>query len=121
MAVLKSIDQQAKDNPYFRHVLATGEHAQIVVMSIPPGGEIGEEVHPDTDQVLYLVAGSGRVVLDGEAADFQEGDLVLVPAGARHNFDSAGPEGMKIVTAYSPPHHPDGTIHETKAEADAAH
>jgi mannose-6-phosphate isomerase-like protein (cupin superfamily) len=113
---LKNLAQLAKDNSYFRHVLATGQHAQVVLMSIPPGGEIGEEVHADNDQILYLVEGSGRVILDGQPADFSVGDLVLVPAGMRHNFETVGETTMKIITAYSPPHHPDGTIHETKAD-----
>ena len=80
---LKNLTQQAKDNSYFRHVLATGGHTQVVIMSIPPGGEIGEEVHPDTDQILYLVEGSGQVILEGEPDDFSVGDLVLVTAGTR--------------------------------------
>jgi len=115
---LKNLTQQAEGNSYFRHVLATGEHTQVVIMSIPPGGEIGEEVHADTDQILYLVEGSGQVILEGEPAAFDVGDLVLVTAGTRHNFKTLGESAMKIITAYSPPHHPDGTIHETKADAD---
>jgi mannose-6-phosphate isomerase-like protein (cupin superfamily) len=114
---LKNLTQQAKDNSYFRHVLATGGHTPVVIMSIPPGGEIGEEVHPDTDQILHLVEGSGQVILEGEPDDFSVGDLVLVTAGTRHNFKTVGETAMKIITAYSPPHHPDGTIHKTKADA----
>lgn len=120
MPHLTNVIKQAQDNPYFRQVLATGRHTQVVVMSIPAGGEIGEEVHEENDQLLLLVQGRGNVVLDGETAEFTTGDLVLVPAGARHNFITAGDEPMKIVTTYSPPHHPDGTVHRTKAEADAA-
>ena len=115
---LKNLTQQARDNSYFRHVLATGEHTQVVIMSIPPGGEIGEEVHTDTDQILYLVEGTGQVILEGEPADFSAGDLVLVAAGTRHNFKTVGETAMKIITAYAPPHHPDGTIHTTKADAE---
>ena len=89
-AHLKNLTQQAKDNGYFRHVLATGGQTQVVIMSIPPGGDIGEEVHADTDQVLYLVEGSGQVILEGEPADFRVGDLVLVTAGTRHNFKTVG-------------------------------
>ena len=118
-AHLKNLTQQARDNGYFRHVLATGGHTQVVIMSIPPGADIGEEVHADTDQTLYLVEGSGQAILEGEPADFRVGDLVLVTAGTRHNFRTLGDTAMKIITAYSPAHHPDGTIHETKA--DAAH
>ncbi len=120
MAQIKNILGQAKANEYFRQVLATGKYVQVVIMSIPPGGEIGEEIHADNDQVLYLVDGAGQVVLDGQPADYNAGDLVLVPAGTKHNFITKGDAAMKIITTYSPPHHPDGTIHKTKAEADAA-
>ncbi len=113
---LKNLTGQAKDNGYFRHVLATGAHVQVVIMSIPPGGDIGEEVHDDNDQILYLVEGSGEAILAGEATPFEVGDLVLVPAGTQHNFRTTGEQAMKIITAYAPPHHPDGTIHETKAD-----
>ena len=99
-------------------MLATGEHTQVVIMSIPPGGEIGEEVHTDTDQILYLVDGAGQVILEGETASFSAGDLVLVAAGTQHNFKTVGETAMKIITAYAPPHHPDGTIHKTKADAE---
>jgi mannose-6-phosphate isomerase-like protein (cupin superfamily) len=120
MAQIKDILQRAKDNTYFRQVLATGKNVQVVIMSIPPGGEIGSETHQGNDQTLYLVDGSGQVVLDGQTADFNRGDLVLVLAGTLHNFITKGTESMKIITTYSPPHHPDGTKHKTKAEADAA-
>lgn len=120
MAFNEDIVSLAKKNHWFREVVATGPHAQVVVMSIPPGGEIGEETHADNDQVLHLVEGSGRVMLDGQTAAFDAGDLVLVPAGTRHNFTAAADAPLKIVTTYSPPHHPEGTVHRTKAEADAA-
>jgi mannose-6-phosphate isomerase-like protein (cupin superfamily) len=118
---LKNVTQQAIDNVYFRQVLATGEHTQVVIMSIAVGEDIGSETHKDNDQMLYLVAGSGKVVLNGVEADFETGDVVLVPAGTEHNFITKGDEPMKIVTTYAPPHHPDGTVHKTKAEAEAAH
>lgn len=116
---VNDIIEQAKTNENFRKVLATGDHTQVVIMSIPPDGEIGEEVHPDNDQVLLLVEGSGSAILDGKEQPFEEGDLVLVPAGTLHNF-TAGKDGLKVVTTYSPPHHPEDTVHKTKAEADAA-
>lgn len=118
-AHLANLTKQAIDSTDFRRVLATGGHTQVVIMSIPAGGDIGEEVHADTDQILYLVEGSGQVILEGEPADFHVGDLVLVTAGTRHNFRTIGETAMKIITAYSPAHHPEGTIHRTKA--DAAH
>jgi len=120
MAHIKNILEKAKSNEYFRQVLATGGKVQIVIMSIPVGTEIGSETHPDNDQTLMLISGTGQVVLDGKADDFETGDIVLVPAGTEHNFITKGDTPMKIVTTYSPPHHPDGTIHKTKAEADAA-
>lgn len=118
--VIGNINQKAKENNYFRQVLVTGPNTQIVIMSIDPGGEIGEEVHNDNDQVLYLVEGKGQVVLDGVTEDFSPGDIVLVKKGTRHNFISSKDIGMKIITMYSPPHHPEGTIHKTKEEADKA-
>jgi len=120
MGEITNIRQQALDNTYFRRVLATGKHTQIVIMHIPAGGEIGEETHTENDQVLYLVAGEGKVYLNGEASDYNEGDIVLVPAGTKHNFVASGRQPLKIITTYSPPHHPDGTVHKTKAEADTA-
>jgi mannose-6-phosphate isomerase-like protein (cupin superfamily) len=119
--VTADVKKLAKKNRNFRQVVDTGEFVQVVVMSIPPGGEIGEEVHRDTDQVLYLVDGKGAVILDGERADYREGDLVLVRAGVRHNFINTDDEDdLKIITMYAPPHHPVGTIHATKADADQA-
>lgn len=117
---IENIRQRALDNTYFRHVLVTGKNTQIVIMHIPPGGEIGEETHDENDQVLYLVSGEGTVYLDGEASDYEAGDIVLVPAGTRHNFVAASDQPLKIITTYSPPHHLNGTIHKTKADAEEA-
>jgi mannose-6-phosphate isomerase-like protein (cupin superfamily) len=89
-------------------------------MSIPVGGEIGEETHTDTDQVLYLVDGEGSVVLNKKEQPFNKNDLVLVKAGTLHNFINKGTKPLKIITTYAPPHHPSGTIHKTKEEADNA-
>ncbi|MEX2209393.1 MAG: cupin domain-containing protein [Patescibacteria group bacterium] len=120
MAHLNNIIAQAKENDNFRQVLSTGEHTQVVIMSIPPGGEIGEEVHEENDQVLVLVEGNGTAIVGDEESDFNTGDLVLVPAGTKHNFVTQGDAPMKIVTTYSPPHHPEDTVHTTKEAADAA-
>lgn len=119
MGKLSNVKQQALDNTYFRRVLETSKNTQLVVMHIPAGGEIGEETHSENDQVLYLVAGEGMVYLNGEASDYKEGDVVVVPAGTKHNFVASKDQPLKIITTYSPPHHPDGTVHKTKAEADA--
>ncbi len=119
MGRIPGIKQTAIDNENYRHVLATGPHLQVVVMSIEPGAEVGEETHPDNDQLLYLVQGAGKVVLDGAEQPFEPGDAVLVPAGTKHNFVAAPDKPLKIITVYAPPHHPDGLIHKTKAQADA--
>lgn len=120
VGLVKQIDQVVLGNSFFRQVVETGKHTQVVVMCIPPGGEIGMEVHPDTDQVLYLLEGSGKVILNDEEAVYEKGDLVLVNAGTNHNFVNTGDKDLKILTMYSPPHHPVGTVHKTKAEADKA-
>lgn len=117
---IHDIKDQALDNDNFRKVLETGKNTQVVLMSIPPGGEIGEEVHEDTDQVLYFVNGSGKAVLNGEEKEIAKDDIVLVNMGTKHNFINTGVEDLKIITAYSPPHHPEGTVHKTKEEADKA-
>lgn len=110
----------AKANAYFRRVLSTGANAQVVVMSIPPGGEIGEEVHDHVDQVLVFVSGEGAAIIDGERSRVERDRLVQVPAGARHNIVNTGPTDLRLYTVYAPPQHAPGTIHRTKAEADAA-
>ncbi|MFP5282653.1 MAG: cupin domain-containing protein [Actinomycetes bacterium] len=101
-------------------MLWTGEHSQLVVMTIAPDEEIGEEVHEDNDQLLTFVSGTGRAVVDGESQDVAQGDLVAVPAGVRHNFVNTGPNPLVLYTVYGPAHHPDGTVHATKEEAEAA-
>jgi mannose-6-phosphate isomerase-like protein (cupin superfamily) len=102
------IVQLARGNDAFRREIATGEHSQVVAMTIPPGEEIGEEVHEENDQLLVFIDGRGEAV------------LVLVPAGTRHNFINTGDEPLRLVTVYAPPEHAPGTVHQTKAEADAA-
>lgn len=109
----------ARQNDYFRQTVVTGEHSQVVVMTILPGEDIGEEVH-EGDQILLFVDGEGEAVLDGKASPVRENDLAFVPAGTRHNFVNRGSEPLRLVTIYAPPEHPDGTVHETKADAEAA-
>lgn len=116
----KDIAQLANDNSYFRQELKTGSHSQVVIMSIPPAGEIGEEVH-DVDQILIFTAGTGDAILNGEKSSVVKNSLVFVPAGTTHNFVNTGAEDMKLISVYSPPEHKPGTVHKTKAEADAAH
>lgn len=107
------------ENTNFRKVLATGNHTQVVVMSIPAGEDIGMETHDLEDQILYFVEGQGKAILNGEEQEFGAGDLVLVPSGTEHNFVNTGSGDLKVITAYSPAHHPDGKIHATKADAEA--
>ena len=121
MAFNQDIVKAAKANAYFREVLATGPHSQVVVMSIPPGGDIGEEVHDDVDQVLVFVQGEGQAILGGETSPVTVDRLVHVPAGTRHNFVNTGATDLRLYTIYAPPEHKPGTIHRTKAEAAAAH
>ena len=110
---------RTKRNSFFREVVSTGPHAQVVVMSIPPKGEIGEEVHHAVDQVLAFVEGQGVAILEGQRTPLTPGCLVHVPAGMRHNFVNQGAVDLKLYTVYAPPQHLPGTIHRTKAEADA--
>ena len=114
---IATVAEQSKD---FRRVLWTGEHAQLVIMTIPVDGEIGEEVHPDTDQILTFVSGVGEAQIDGEKQEVAQGDLVAVPAGAKHNFLNTGPNPLVLYTVYGPPEHADGAVHHTKEEADEA-
>jgi len=120
MAFNEDIVARTQHNQWFREVLATGRNAQVVVMRIPPGGEIGEEVHHGVDQVLVFVEGQGEVILDGEHSPVLPDRLVLVPAGTLHNVVNTGSEDLRLYTIYAPPEHAPGTIHRTKAEADAA-
>jgi mannose-6-phosphate isomerase-like protein (cupin superfamily) len=103
----------------FRRVLWTGKHSQLVIMTIPSGGEIGEEVH-QVDQILTFVSGVGEAVVGGKRKKVTQGDLVVVPAGTKHNFVNAGPNPLVLYTVYAPPEHADGVVHHTKEEADAA-
>jgi mannose-6-phosphate isomerase-like protein (cupin superfamily) len=109
---------EARKSDDFRRVLATAKHTQLVIMTIPPGGEIGSEVHDGIDQVLIGIEGSGTSILDGVETSFGAGDAVLVPEGTRHNFVNTGSEPLRIVTVYGPPDHRPGTVHHTKADAD---
>ncbi len=109
----------AEQSPDFRRVLWTGEHTQLVIMTIPPDGEIGEEVH-DVDQILTFVSGVGEAKVGGSTRKVAQGDLVVVPAGTKHNFLNAGPNPLVLYTVYGPAEHADGAVHATKEEADAA-
>lgn len=110
----------AETSTDFRRVLWTGTHTQLVVMAIPAGEEIGTEVHEDNDQILAFVSGTGTADVAGETRPVAAGDVVVVPAGTEHNFVNSGTEPLVLTTIYGPPDHAPGTVHATKAEADAA-
>lgn len=111
------IEKQALENTDFRRVLYTDTNAQLVLMSLLPNEDIGEEVH-DVDQFLRIEQGSGTAVLNGNSHDIQDGSVVLVPAGVKHNIFNGASSSMKLYTLYMPPHHRDGVVHATKAEAE---
>ena len=115
----EDIKKLAKENDNFRKVIHTGEHSQLVLMSLKPGEEIGEEIH-QVDQMLFFVDGEGEAILSGETKSFKEHDVVYVPAGTKHNFKNTGDEPLKLFTVYAPSQHPDGTVHKTKEEAEKA-
>ena len=108
----------ARENEDFRRVLFTAERTQLVLMSVAAGEEIGEEVHDGVDQVLAFVEGEGEAVIEGASSPVGAGTVCVVPGGTRHNFIARGSTPLKLFTVYSPPEHPDGTVHHTKAEAD---
>ena len=117
-----AIEKLTEENTNFRQVLYTGKYTQLVVMCLQPGEEIGNEVHGNVDQFFRIEEGSARFVFGGtEEHVVQAGDAVVVPAGTYHNVINASQDAqLKLYTLYSPPNHPDGTIHKNKAEAEAA-
>ena len=115
-----NIEEASLQNDYFRKVLYTDTRLQLVVMSLNPGEDIGEEVH-ELDQFIRVESGKGKSILDGEEHDLSDGSVVVIPQGTRHNIINTSPDqSMKLYTLYAPPNHQDGTIHKTKAEAEAA-
>jgi len=115
-----NIEEATKGNNNFRKVLYTAKHSQLVLMNLKPGEEIGMEVHADNDQFFRVDAGKGKVVIDGNEYEIQDGFAIVIPAGANHNvINASDSEALKLYTIYSPPHHRDGVIHKTKAEAEA--
>jgi mannose-6-phosphate isomerase-like protein (cupin superfamily) len=109
-------------NKYFRKVLYTGKHTQLVLMCLQPGEEIGNEVHKSVDQFFRIEEGAAKFIFNGkETHTARANDAVIVPAGTYHNVINASKTNpVKLYTLYSPPNHPDGTIHKTKADADEA-
>lgn len=114
-----NIVQDTQVNTNFRKVLFTGTRSQLVIMSIPPGGEVGSETHTYTEQTLFFLSGTGKAILDGKTSPIGPGDVVVVVPGTEHNFINTGTVPLKIYTVYAPPNHIDGTIEATKVAADA--
>ena len=110
----------ALNNEAFRDTVITGQEAQVVLMTLQPGEEIGAEVHGDHDQILILIEGNGQAVLSGQAREVGTNDLIFVHAGIEHNFINTGSKPLKLYTVYAPPEHAAGTHHDDKDEADAA-
>ena len=112
-----NIEDKTQDNDYFREVLFTARHCQLVVMSLAPNEDIGEEVHT-LDQFLRIESGEGKAVLDGEETNIGDGFAIVVPAGTKHNIiNTSSSYPLKLYTIYAPPEHRDGTVHRTKADA----
>jgi mannose-6-phosphate isomerase-like protein (cupin superfamily) len=115
-----SMGTVATSSDDFRRVLWTGKYTQLVIMTIPVGGEIGAEVHKHNDQILSFISGSGEARVGGETKPVVPGDVVVVPAGTKHNFVNTADEPLVLSTMYGPPDHAPGTVHHTKEEAEAA-
>ena len=115
------IEHLTEENPYFRRVMYTGKNLQLVLMSIEPGEDIGEEVHPDRDQFFRIEEGKGEVWIDDRRAKIEGDFAIVVPAGARHNIRNTGHKALKLYTVYGPPEHAEGTVQATKQDAMASH
>jgi mannose-6-phosphate isomerase-like protein (cupin superfamily) len=114
------INAEARSNDYFREVVMTGGHLQVVVMTLQVGEDIGAEVHEHNDQLLTFVDGRVRADVAGESREVGPGDVVLVPAGTQHNFTNIADVPARLYTVYGPPDHSPDTVHKTKADAEAA-
>lgn len=115
----RNIVDLVKENHFFRQEIATNQYSQLVLMSVEPGDDIGEEIH-EVDQLLFFVTGSGEAILNQERSAVTANSLVLVPAGTRHNFINTGKTPLKLFTIYAPAQEAPGTVHKSKAEAVAA-
>ncbi len=114
-----NIEKLTQENENFRKVLYTGERSQLVLMSLLPGEDIGEEIHEDNDQFFRFESGTGKVLINETEYEVGDGDAVIVPRGAKHNVINTGENRLKLYTIYSPAHHQDGVMRTTKAEAEA--
>lgn len=116
-----NIDKLTVANEDFRRVLYTARNLQLVLMTLPPGCDIGEEVHPDRDQFFRIEEGRGVIDIDGVENHVEDDFAVIVPAGARHNVRNTGSQPLRLYTIYGPPEHKDGILHATKEEAEERH
>lgn len=115
---ITNIEEETLENEDYRRVLYTAEHCQLVVMSIPAGEDIGEEVH-DVDQFIRIEEGEGQSILDGVECGLTDGSAVVIPAGVRHNIkNTSSSDALKLYTLYAPPHHEDAIVHKTKQDAE---
>lgn len=113
-----NLEEKTRENNHFREVLFTATGLQLVVMSLEPGEEIGLETHDGIDQFIRVEAGRGKARLNETEYQLEDGSAVIIPAGVAHNIINTSPqESLKLYTIYSPPEHPDGTVHQNKAEA----
>ena len=117
---IDNIEKRTEDNRAFRRVLYTGKHMQLVLMSLQPGEDIGEEIHDEVDQFFRIEKGEGEVLIDGRTTKVESAMAIIVPAGARHNIRNTGEKPLHLYTLYAPPEHEDGTVQVTKADADAS-
>jgi mannose-6-phosphate isomerase-like protein (cupin superfamily) len=115
-----NIEDRTEENRDFRRVVFTGPYLQLVLMTLRPGEDIGEEVHADTDQFFRVEEGKGEVWINGQATHIDDDMAIVIPAGARHNIVNTGHKPLKMYTIYAPPHHADGTVHHAKADATPA-
>ncbi|HMA25132.1 MAG TPA: cupin domain-containing protein [Gemmatimonadaceae bacterium] len=116
---IADIEDRTEHNRDFRRVIYTGPHMQLVLMSLEPGEEIGEEIHESTDQFFRVEQGKGAAIIDGRETQIDDDMAVLVPAGARHNIKNTGQKTLRLYTLYAPPQHADGVVHRTRADAES--
>lgn len=120
-AFITNIEKDTRENDFFRKVIFTAKYSQLVLMSLKPGEEIGEEAHDTLDQFFRFESGDGKVVIEGEEQMVGDGSVMVVPAGTKHNIiNISSDKPLKLYTIYSPPNHQDGIIHKTKEEAMAS-
>ncbi len=115
--IIVDLKKTVERNENFRNVVATGKFSQMVAMSIPEGTDIGEETHPDTDQIILVVDGEGEAIINKESHPIHEDDVIFVPAGSVHNIRNNGDESLKLLSIYAPAEHAEGTVHPTKSDA----